>query len=109
MVDEYAMTSQEREDVYDTLDEHGFYRLPDQRELNGYNTMESFIETLPSPARDRLQIAISGRGAFRRFKDEIRRLGVEDAWYQYEEDDNKRKATEWCKENGIEITDAEDF
>ena len=104
-VNEFGMTSKEQEAVYDMLDEHGFYRLPDQYELNGYNTMEKFIETLPSPARDRLEIAISDRGAFRRFKDEIRRLGVEKAWYQYEADENRRKAIEWCKENGIEIID----
>ena len=106
-VNEFGMTSKEQEAVYDMLDEHGFYRLPDQYELNGYNTMEEFIETLPSPTRDRLEIAISGHGAFRRFKDEIRRLGVEKAWYQYEADDNKRKAIEWCKDNGIEIMDNE--
>ena len=104
-VNEFGMTSKEQEAVYDMLDEHGFYRLPDQYELNGYNTMEKFIETLPSPARDRLEIAISDRGAFRRFKDEIRRLGVEKAWYQYEADENRRKAIEWCEDNGIKIID----
>ena len=104
-VNEFGMTSKEQEALYDTLDEHGFYRLPDQYELNGYNTMEEFIETLPSPARDRLEIAISGRGAFRRFKDEIRRRGVEKAWYRYEADENRRKAIEWCEDNGIEIID----
>ena len=104
-VNEFGMTSKEQEAVYDMLDEHGFYRLPDQYELNGYNTMEKFIETLPSPARDRLEIAISDRGAFRRFKDEIRRLGVEKAWYQYEADENRRKAIEWCEDNEIEIID----
>ena len=106
-VNEFGMTSKEQEAVYDMLDEHGFYRLPDQYELNGYRTMAEFIETLSSPARDRLEIAISGRGAFRRFKDEIRRLGVEKAWYQYEADENRRKAIEWCKDNGIEIMDNE--
>ena len=101
-VNEMVMTSQEQEEVYDRLDEHGFYRLPDQRELNGYHTMERFIETLPSPAHERLASAIIGRGAFRRFKDLIYRLGLEQAWYKFEEESNKRKAVEWCKENGIE-------
>lgn len=106
MVSEFGMDSEEQQEAYDRLDEHGFYRLPEQRELNGYHTMETFIETLPSPARDRLEIAISGRGAFRRFKDEIRRLGVEKDWYQYEEDSFKNTAIEWCEENGIEYKES---
>lgn len=104
-INDFAMDPGEQEAVYKALDEHGFYRLPNQHELNGYNTMETFIETLPSPASDRLKIAISGRGAFRLFKDEICRIGVEDIWHQYEADDNKKKAIAWCKENGIEIAD----
>jgi hypothetical protein len=37
---------------------------------DGYRDMERFIGTVRDPGRaDRLEIAISGRGAFRRFKD----------------------------------------
>ena len=96
------MSIKEQEKAYEELDEHGFYRLPEQRELNGYYTMECFIETLSSPARKELSDAIIGRGAFRRFKDGIRRLGVEKDWYKYEEDVHKNTAIEWCEENGIE-------
>ena len=101
-VNEMGMSSQEQETAYDTLDEHGFYRLPEQCELNGYHTMECFIETLPSPARDILSDAIIGRGAFRRFKDGIRTLGVEKDWYKFEEEAHRNAAIEWCEENGIE-------
>ena len=102
MVSEFGMTGKEQEEAYDALDEHGFYRLPEQRELNGYRTMEEFIDTLPSPVRDRLSSAISGRGAFRRFKDEVRRLGVEKDWYEYKDAAQRQIAIEWCEENGIE-------
>ena len=101
-INEMAMTSQEQEEACDALDEHGFYRLPDKRELNEYHTMERFIETLPPPARDRLIIAISGRGAFRRFKDGVLRFGVEKAWYEFRDAAQREKAIEWCEENGIE-------
>lgn len=104
-INEMVMASQEQEEAYDRLDEHGFYRLPNQRELNGYHTMESFIETLPSPVHEQLASSIVGRGAFRRFKDLIYRLGLEQSWYKYEEESNKRKAIEWCKENGIEYVE----
>ncbi|MFW3112868.1 hypothetical protein MHAE_03755 [Mycobacterium haemophilum DSM 44634] len=40
----------------------------------GYRDMELFIATVDDPAiADRLQIAISGKGAFRRFKDVLSR------------------------------------
>ena len=101
-VNDMVMTSQEQEEIYDQLDEHGFYRLPDQRDIDDYRTMESFISTLSGTVADRLSRAISGRGAFRRFKDEIIRLGVEKEWYAFEEDTHKRIAIRWCKENGLE-------
>jgi len=41
---------------------------------DGYRDMELFIGTVRDPGRaDRLEIAISGRGAFRRFKDVLAR------------------------------------
>jgi len=41
---------------------------------DGYRDMEMFIGTVRDPGRaDRLEIAISGRGAFRRFKDVLER------------------------------------
>lgn len=101
-VNDMVMTNQEQEEIYDALDEHGFYRLPDQRDIDDYRTMESFISTLSSPVADKLSRAISGRGAFRRFKDEIIRLGVEKEWYAFEEDTHKRIAIRWCEENGLE-------
>lgn len=103
LVSDMGMTAKEQEEVYDTLDEHGFYRLPEQRDLNDYRTMKDFIDSLsPGMARDRLGRAIEGPGAFRLFKDEVRRLRIEDLWYSYEADAHKRLAIEWCEENGIE-------
>ena len=101
-IDDFSMDTEEREEAYEVLDEHGCYKLPEQWELNGYHTMEEFIDTLPPAAQERLSIAISGRGAFRRFKDEVYRLGLEKEWYKFLDDSNKRKAIEWCEENGIE-------
>ena len=74
MKNDMVMSSQEKEEIYDQLDEHGFYRLPDQRDIDDYRTMEEFISTLSGSSASRLSSAISGRGAFRRFKDEIIRL-----------------------------------
>lgn len=102
MVSEMGMSMKEQEEAYDTLDEHGFYRLPEKREIGDYDTMESFASTVPGAAGEKLAHAIQGRGAFRRFKDEIRLLDLEDQWYSYEEDPHKRAAIAWCEENGLE-------
>ena len=101
-VSDMAMTSSEKEKIYDRLDEHGFYRLPTSFDINDYDIMESFVGTLSGSVRDRLSSAIQGRGAFRRFKDEIRRCGIDQEWYDYQETAYKRKAARWCEENGIE-------
>lgn len=101
-VSDMAMTSSEKEEIYDRLDEHGFYRLPTSFDINDYDIMKSFVGTLSGSVRDRLSSAIQGRGAFRKFKDEIRRCGIDQEWYDYQETAYKRKAARWCEENGIE-------
>ena len=105
-VNEMAMTMKEQEEAYETLEEHGCYRLPERWELNGYGTMEDFIDSLASgEKRNRLSRAIVGRGAFRRFKDEVCRLGIADQWYKWEENAHRRLAIEWCEENGVKYID----
>lgn len=102
MISEMAMDDKEREAACEALDEHGFYRLPTRWELRDYDTMEGFVDSLSGHAQERLSNAISGRGAFRRFKDEVQRLGLEAQWYAWHDDAYRRKAIEWCEENGIE-------
>jgi hypothetical protein len=48
--------------------------VPCEGSRAGYHDMVQFIGTIDEPARaNRLEIAIQGRGAFRRFKDELAR------------------------------------
>ncbi len=101
-VSEMAMNPSEQEEIYNTLDEHGFYRLPTQWDIHEYSIMEDFVYSLPESKRDQLAGVIRGRGAFRRFKDGIRQMGIEEQWYDYQVDAYKRMAIEWCEENGIE-------
>ena len=32
----------------------------------------------------------------------VNRLGIDDEWYSYRDEVNKRKALEWCEENSLE-------
>ncbi len=53
-VNDMAMTMEEQEEVYDRLDEDGFYRLPTSFDIKEYDIMESFVYTLPCAVRDKL-------------------------------------------------------
>lgn len=69
---------------------------------SGYRDMELFIETLEdSHLAEVLSIAISGRGAFRRFKDAL--VGhpeAADRWYALSEDRVRGRARAWLATEG---------
>lgn len=48
-----------------------------------------------------LYSAISSKGAFRRFKDKVNRLGLRKQWESFREEAFKEIAIEWCKQNDI--------
>ncbi len=105
-VSDMSMTHEEKEAVYDRLDEHGFYRLPSSFDIGDYEIMEEFVYSLTGSAREKLSNAIQGRGAFRRFKDQIVKLGIDQEWYAFRDAAYNRKAAEWCEENGIEYEES---
>lgn len=84
-----------------------FLRLPYQREINEYGMMEDFIDGLSGGEPKRtLEMAINGRGAFRRFKDTVRRYGIEERWYAFREAAYASLARHWCEENDVEYYQA---
>jgi len=101
-VNEMMMTEDEKTEIYDRLDEHGFLRLPTSYDIRDYDVMDAFVGTMSGPRRERLLDAIAGRGAFSRFKNEIRALGMEKQWYDFQADSYRRKAIEWCEEHDLE-------
>jgi Uncharacterised protein family (UPF0158) len=68
----------------------------------GYRDMERFIGTIADDDRiDRLSIAISGRGAFRRFKDVLARWPDElERWYAFSEERRIGRARVWLADAG---------
>ena len=79
-----------------------FIRLPGKYEIHEYRIMEDFIEELDNQRlQTELYRAIQGRGAFRRFKDKIRYSGIEQQWYDYQNNAYREFALRWCKENNI--------
>lgn len=58
--------------------------LPGQYEIDAYSIMEEFVENFPEDRKKiELSDAIQGRGAFRRFKDTVYDLGLEQKWYKF--------------------------
>ncbi len=72
-----------------------------------YHDMADFVEGISDDeAGRRLGRAISGRGAFRRFKDELHAEYPElvEAWYAWRDARAARRAVEWLRDNTL-ITD----
>ena len=101
-VSDMTMTHDEKEEIYDRLDEHGFCRLPSSFDIREYDIMEDFVDTLPRAQQEALSSAIQGKGAFRRFKDSVYQMGFNKKWYAFQAEAFKRKAARWCEENDIE-------
>lgn len=79
-----------------------FVRLPGKYEIHEYRMMEDFIDELKNEKlQSELYRAIQGRGAFRRFKDKIRYAGIEQKWYDFQNNAYQEFAFQWCKENNI--------
>jgi Uncharacterised protein family (UPF0158) len=79
-----------------------FVPLPDSFDLDEWAMMERFAD---QTGQDTLLDAIQGKGAFRRFKDAIHRLGLADRWYAFRADELRTIALEWCRDNDIEVDD----
>lgn len=72
-----------------------------------YSDMEDFAASVPDPRiRDLLLRAISGRGAFRRFKDTLLDFPeLRQTWFEFHDARMRRRAIEWLAGEDL-ITDA---
>ncbi len=72
------ITGMDNEGLADEIEENPerYLRLPTKFEIHEYHIMEEFIWTLKGEKADKLECAIRGRGAFRRFKDMVNRIGI---------------------------------
>ena len=76
--------------------------LPTKFDVHEWEIMKNFANSLDSSKiRDQLLHAIHGSGAFRMFKDTIRRHNIESQWFDYREEALKEIAIEWCEEHNL--------
>ncbi len=97
--------SDENEELAMEIDNHPkqYLCLPYQYDIHEYSIMEDFIDSLTdSVIRNKLYRAIQGKGAFRRFKNEICYLGIREEWLAFQHDAYVEIAKKWCKDNCLE-------
>ncbi|WP_326908702.1 hypothetical protein [Sedimentibacter sp. MB31-C6] len=97
----------EKNDIHDGIsffqEQEYYISLPSKFDIHECQIMEDFIDSLTNESYiNRLERAITGRGAFRRFKDTINYLGIEKNWYDFKEKALEKKLIEWCKDNDLE-------
>ena len=81
------------------------YRLiPSVDSSEAYDDMVKFIDTVEDRhLAELLSVAISAKGAFRRFKDVLLSYPIErQRWFEFQGDLMARRVEEWLKEIGIE-------
>ena len=80
-----------------------FIAIPPEGSYEGYRAMEAFIGTIRNPRlQERLERAISGRGAFRYFKDVLLDHPSErERWFQFKQDRLHLRMLDWLEAQGI--------
>ncbi len=88
-------------DIYENSSD--YFELPDRYDINEYAMLEEFSVSVEDDKASRmLQIAIKGSGAFRRFKEMVCELGLDQEWYAFRDAQYKEVAIEWCRMNELE-------
>ena len=103
---EYALeTGEEDEDTAD--DPERWLLVHGEGSREAYRDMELFIASVEPDRAERLATAITGRGAFRRFKDEIARWpGELERWYALSEERQLGRARSWLTAAGYRVLPA---
>ncbi len=99
----------EREAIADArrvLDDGDFVALPDQYDIHEYAIMEQFCHTVEDERmREKLLMAIKGKGAFRRFKDTVFREGIEKDWFAYKDAEISKIVADFLDSENIAYQD----
>jgi aminoglycoside 6'-N-acetyltransferase I len=91
------------DDDWEKFEEDCWISCPSQQDLREYDIMTNFADTVTDlHKRELLSVALRGRGAFRRFKDTLHRIGIIDEWYDFKQNAFIEIAREWCEKNNIE-------
>lgn len=94
--------------IREVLGSADWLALPTRFDIHEWAIMDGFARTLAdSDVRDELLTAVRGKGAFRWFKDAVRRHGVQQDWYDHRAAALGRIAADWLEDHDVEyVADA---
>lgn len=99
---EYDEEDQELADMIEEGWNTRFFGLPTKYDIHEYSIMERFVWSLPEGVmQETLASAISGKGAFRRFKDAVYEFGIEQQWFDFQASKYREIAIKWCGARGF--------
>ena len=101
------MDDEESEKLQDNINEQPdrYQRIPKAESHEGYEDMEDFIATVEDEhLAELLEVAIEGKGAFRRFKDVLARYPKEEqGWFHFKDERMEQRALEWLDDIGVSL------
>ena len=107
LVSDEFMDTNETEEIYERLDSEPerYLNIPTESSREGYQDMVAFTESLEDEnLKEKLWIALNGRGAFRRFKDVLLSYPEKrEEWFKFQDKRLEKRVVEWLEENEIEL------
>ena len=101
------MDDEETEKLRERLDDDPdrYEPIPKAESHVGYEDMRDFIATVENEhLAELLEVAINGKGAFRRFKDVLLSYPEErERWFQFKDDRIQERALEWLDDNDVTL------
>ncbi|OGO24271.1 MAG: hypothetical protein A2144_06185 [Chloroflexi bacterium RBG_16_50_9] len=107
-ISEYT-DDEQTEKLKDRIEEdfERYERIPKAESHEGYQDMVDFIATVEDEhLAELLEVAINGKGAFRRFKDVLLNYPAErERWFKFKDERMEERALEWLDDIGVTLSE----
>ena len=92
------------DELPDDIDDPKYIEIPHKNELNlGRPLVLEFTAIHMPEDFDQVELFFQRRGAYAKFKNLLNTKGLLPKWYEFEEQEQVKALSEWCKDNGINI------
>ena len=84
-----------------------YERIPKAESQEGYEDMVDFVATVEDEHLvELLEVAINGKGAFRRFKDVLLNYpGERERWFKFKDERMEERALEWLEDIDVTLSE----
>lgn len=81
-----------------------YLALPTSWDLHEWEIMQQFCNSIADESVcGEFLAVIHGRGAFRRFKDQLTHHGLWDIWHEFRRQALRQQLVSWCEEHGVPV------